>query len=198
MRYDADHKARTRAKLLQEAARAIRAEGPANVGVAGIMARAGLTHGGFYAHFASRDDLLTQAVGESFRDGAGLFARTTGTAAPRQALANYIRSYLSRTHRDMPATGCPLPALASELPRLSEETREQFAAGLASLTGKLAGLMEAAGMPEPLSLAASVLAEAVGALALARAVPDPDQSAAVLRNSRRALLRRLDLEDVPQ
>ena len=69
MRYDAEHKQKTRERVVQEAAREIRAQGPHRVGVAGIMAKAGLTHGGFYAHFASKDDLVLAAMEQMFRDG---------------------------------------------------------------------------------------------------------------------------------
>ena len=170
MRYDAEQKARTRAAVLKQAARAIRGEGPANIGVAGIMERAGLTHGGFYAHFASKDALVAEAVAEAFRDGGRLFERATAQPTPRQALATYLVLYLSPLHRDGRERGCPLPALAGDLARLASDVRETYAAGVTRLTGRIAGLLEAAGLADVAALAPSVLAELVGALSLARAM----------------------------
>ena len=197
MRYDAEQKARTRAAVLKHAARAIRSEGPANIGVAGIMERAGLTHGGFYAHFASKDALVAEAVAEAFRDGGRLFERATARATPREMLAAYFTMYLSPLHRDARERGCPLPALAGDLPRLAHDVRETFAAGVTRLTSRIAGLLEAAEVPDAAALAPSVLAELVGALSLARAVGDRDQSDALLAASRNALKKRFGLENVP-
>ena len=85
MRYDDEHKEKTRAKVLQVASRAIREDGPGGVGVAAIMAEAGLTHGGFYGHFKSKDDLVTEAIRQMFRDASGKFAATTGDKAAAEA-----------------------------------------------------------------------------------------------------------------
>ena len=194
MRYDAEHKARTRAKVLEEAARAIRAEGPQNIGVAGVMSRAGLTHGGFYAHFGSKDALVAEAMAETFRDGAAMFERAISGRPPREALARYIDRYLSARHRDAPEAGCPLPALAGELSRLGPEARARFAEGVQRLTLRVQGLLEAADIGDAAAEASSVLSEMVGALSLARATPDPAQSEAILARSRAALRRRLGLD----
>ena len=83
MRYDSEHKERTRARVVKEAAKAIRAEGPHRVGVAGVMAKAGLTHGGFYAHFASKDDLVGAAMSQMFDEASVKFDRqTAGRCGP--------------------------------------------------------------------------------------------------------------------
>ncbi len=194
MRYDGEHKARTRSRVLEAAARAIRAEGLANIGVAGVMSRAGLTHGGFYAHFGSKDALIAEAVAETFRDGAALFDRALKERPPREALARYLDIYLSARHRDAPEAGCPLPSLAGDLPRLGPDARAQFAGGLERLTARLRTLLQDAGVADAGALAPSVLSEMVGAVALARAVPDVAQSNAILASSREALRRRLGLE----
>ena len=86
MRYDAEHKAKTREKVLVEAAKAIRRDGPHNVGVAEVMAKAGLTHGGFYAHFASKNELITEAIGQMFKESGLRLAQETGQdRAPAEA-----------------------------------------------------------------------------------------------------------------
>src|SRR5260221_7440288 len=126
MRYDADHKARTRARVLREAAKAIRAEGPHRIGVAGVMAKAGLTHGGFYAHFSSKEDLVATALAQMFDEALATFETLTAKETPDAALRAYVDFYLSRWHRDALDAGCPLPSLSADLPRLGVPAREQF------------------------------------------------------------------------
>ena len=194
MRYDDEHKEKTRAKVLQVASRAIREDGPGGVGVAAIMAEAGLTHGGFYGHFKSKDDLVTEAIRQMFRDASGKFAATTGDKAAAEALSAYIGFYLSRSHRDGRNVGCPLPSLSADLARLPEAARVVFGEGVDGLTGFIAEKLEAMGEAEPEALASSVLSELVGAVSLARAVADPAQSDAILKASRASLRARLGLE----
>jgi TetR/AcrR family transcriptional repressor of nem operon len=194
MRYDAEHKQRTRERLLKEAASAIRLEGPDRVAVAGLMARAGLTHGGFYAHFTSKEELLVRAIEQMFVDGMNRFERTVRDKGPAEALASYIDFYLSGTHRDRRDRGCPLPALSGDLARLDLGVRETFERGVAMLSGALAERLAALGRDDPEGLAASMLSEMVGALLLARSVADPVRSDAILAASRRGLKIRLGLD----
>ena len=197
MRYDAEHKQKTRERVLDEAAKAIREEGPHRVGVAGIMAKAGLTHGGFYAHFKSKDDLVTAAIGHMFDGGVmRRLARTEGLP-PAEGLSGYIDFYLSTAHRDARLTGCAMAALAADLPRLNQEAQATFSAGVARVTGALAALLEGMGHPDPQATAPSVLAELVGALSLARTETDPVRSGQMLDYSKRALKQRLGLEGRP-
>ena len=195
MRYDAEHKQRTRAKVLKEAARAIRREGPHRVGVAEVMAKAGLTHGGFYAHFNSKDDLVAAAIAQMFDEAMKAFAHFTAGKAPEAALAAYVDFYLSPEHRDAQATGCPLPALAADLPRLDRAARAGFTLGAERLTSALAQLIADLGQPDAAALASSALAEMVGAISLARALSDPRRSDEVLRLSRDALKHRLGVAE---
>ena len=192
MRYDAEHKRKTRQRVLDEAARAIREEGPHRLGVAGVMARAGLTHGGFYAHFPSKEAFVAEAIAHMFEVGPRLEA--LHDKPPQKALADYVDLYLSRRHRDTRAGGCPLPYLAVDAPRLPEVSRERYARGVAHLTSIIAGHLAALGRDHPQDEASSALAELVGALTLARAEPDPDRSDAILERSRTHLKRRLGLE----
>jgi TetR/AcrR family transcriptional repressor of nem operon len=192
MRYGGEHKQRTREKVLKAAARAIRADGPHRVGVAGVMAKAGLTHGGFYAHFASKDDLLAAAIGHMFDDGRARLAHETQERAPAAALSSYIDFYLSSRHRDA-STGCPIPAIATDTPRLARAARQRFAAGVAHLTDALAEKLAQMGNAQPKEAASSMLAELVGAISLARAEPDPARSDAILETSRRAVKLRMGL-----
>jgi TetR/AcrR family transcriptional repressor of nem operon len=191
MRYDSEHKAKTREKVLVEAARAIRREGPHTVGVAEVMKRAGLTHGGFYAHFASKDDLVAEAIGQMFKESGGRFERETAGRGPAAGLAAYVDFYLSTAHRDSREAGCPLPFLSADAPRLPDASRGRYAEGVAGLTDKIAALLEANGHPDPRAAAGSAVAEMVGALALSRAEPDRERADAILAGSRRAVKQRL-------
>jgi len=195
MRYDAGHKQETRGRVLKAAARAIRAEGPHRMGVAGVMAEAGLTHGGFYAHFTSKDDLVAATIGQMFAEGRQRVEQATQPLGPREALTLYVDFYLSPAHRDTRSGGCPLPFLAADAPRLSEAARARYARGVAGLTRMLADKLTAMGGVETEAQASSMLAEMVGALSLARAVPDPEASDLILERSRRALKARFGLED---
>lgn len=195
-RYDAEHKRRTRERLLEEAAKAVRVEGPHRIGVAEVMARAGLTHGGFYAHFASKDDLIAEAVGRMFEEAGARILRDLGEGKPpAEALRAYVDFYLSRAHRDARTSGCPLPFLSADAPRLPEAARERFAQGAARLTDTFAALLKQLGWPDPDALAVSVLAEMVGAVALSRAEPDPTRADSLLAHSRASVMRRLGLEN---
>ena len=194
MRYAPDHKQKTRDRVLTEAAKAIRAHGPHQIAVAGVMAQAGLTQGGFYAHFASKDDLVASAIDHMLAEGRERWRSDTEGREPRAALAAYLDFYLSPRHRDSRTAGCPLPFLASDLPRLSEEARRRYAAGAAALRARIAGQLALAGREDPEADASSMLAEMVGALSLARAEPDPAASDAILERSKAALKRRFGLE----
>ena len=195
MRYDVEHKARTREKVLGEAVRAIRLEGPGRIGVADVMQRAGLTHGGFYAHFESREALVLAAVHQMFAEAQGTFQRVTEGLAPAEALRTYVRFYLSRAHRDARDTGCPLSLLSSDLPRMGEQARLRFEEGVARLTGLLRGLLEQIGRRDAESLAGSALCEMIGALSLSRGVSDGARSDAILLQSREAVLQRFGLKE---
>jgi TetR/AcrR family transcriptional repressor of nem operon len=197
MRYDAEHKQKTRERVLQEAAKAIRAEGPHQIAVAGVMARAGLTHGGFYAHFASKDELVVSAIGQMFDEGADRVAHETAGRTPAAGLAAYIDFYLSTEHRDARTTGCPMPFMAADLPRLSEPARARFAQGVAGLRGKLGALLEQLGHADAKTEASSMLAELVGALSLARAEPDRERSDTILARSKASMKQRFGLEPRP-
>jgi TetR/AcrR family transcriptional repressor of nem operon len=194
MRYDADHKQRTHDKVLKAAARTIRAKGPDRVAVADVMADVGLTHGGFYAHFASKDDLIAAAIGQMFTESRERLTRETDGRPPAQALSNYIDFYLSPSHRDARRSGCPVAALASDLPRLSAKARAQFAAGRRRLALALGGLLERCGHRDAAAEASSMFAELLGALSLARMEADAESSDAILDDSRKALKRRLGLK----
>lgn len=194
MRYDSDHKQQTRARVLDAAATALRTVGPDRVGVAGVMAEAGLTHGGFYAHFASKDDLVTAAIAHMFEQAADRVRVVTEGRGPRDAIAAYIDFYLSRKHRDARGFGCPMAALAADLPRLTGKARAIFSTGARRLGDTLAARLAELGHADADAQARSAVAELIGALSLARVETDAKRSDAILETSRRSLKRRLGLD----
>jgi TetR/AcrR family transcriptional repressor of nem operon len=194
MRYDTEHKQHTRASVLKAAAKAIRTDGPHKIAVASVMAEAGLTHGGFYAHFASKDDLIAAAIEQMFEEGRARLLRETENRSPAEALSAYIDFYLSKAHRDARSRGCPVAALSSDLPRLADPVRKKFAAGVSRLTEAFAVQLELLGNADARTIARSMLSELVGALSLARIEIDSARSEAILASSRLALKTRLGLE----
>ena len=174
-------------RILDVAARAIRRAGYDGVGVANIMKEAGLTHGGFYAHFASRDALLAAAMlraaaDSSVRIQARMAAKCARGASPLRAL---IESYLSDEHLSGTESGCPLAALASEIPRQCPEVRA--AAGI-----RVQGLINAVQHTLPPGAAADsaqvIASTLIGALQLARALGDGDAGKNLLALNRAALI----------
>jgi TetR/AcrR family transcriptional repressor of nem operon len=193
MRYEPDYKARTRQKVLDEAARTLRSEGLQGMGVASVMGKAGLTHGAFYAHFESKDDLVAETIKAMMLEARGRFERIAGELAPAEALRAYVEYYLSARHRDNATTSCPLPWVAGEIPRLGEASAQRYGASVAGLTGLIADRLDKLAHPDADAAASSVVAELIGALMLARAVGDKAQSDLILARSRESVLARLGL-----
>jgi TetR/AcrR family transcriptional regulator, transcriptional repressor for nem operon len=192
MRYGENHKERTRLRVLGEAAAAIRTKGAERVSVADVMAAAGLTHGGFYAHFESKDDLIAQAITHMFDAVYGRFLSVTEGREPAEAIARWVDTYLAPSHRLDRATGCPVAILSGDLPNLSDRARERFADGLERSVSSLAKLAKKVGARDAEALAWSAIAEMAGALALSRTVPD-ERAAAILRNARASVKARFGL-----
>ncbi|NKJ42282.1 TetR/AcrR family transcriptional regulator [Novosphingobium sp. SG720] len=185
-------KERTRARILDEAAKAMREKGADGIGVAALMKRAGLTHGGFYAHFENRDDLVAHAVDRMFGDSDAMVRRYLTGNEPARGMSLLIDYYLSEEARRRTDVGCPIPSLGGESSRMPEAARQRFAQGIAAFRAALAKALAGLGAPEPDVLAASVLAEMVGAMTLARTLDDETASIA-LRASREQLKRRIGL-----
>lgn len=192
MRYSREHKAETRERVLREAAKEIRARGPDNVAVTGVMARAGLTHGGFYAHFASKDALVKEAIGTMFADARRRTETIDANGEPHAVLRAYIDFYLSPAHRDSRDRGCPLPTLSGDFARSQSSTRARFGEGVVGIAGRLAVPLTKLGYGAAESHA--LLAQLVGAVALARAVGDAALSDAMLADTHAAIVARYGLE----
>jgi len=193
MKYPTEHKSNTRRRVLQEAAKAIRTEGIERMGIASVMAAAGLTAGGFYAHFKSKDDLVAEAVNFLFEERYATFFETDDALEPRAALARMVRVYLSMRHRNSTVGGCPLPVLAGQVVHLPKPARERFFLGFERLTATVARLLEALGTHDAAATARMTIAEMMGALSLARVTRDDSEAEALLENTRRLLEQRLGL-----
>ncbi len=113
----------THERIVEVAARAIRRSGYSGTGVADIMKEAGLTHGGFYAHFASREAMLAEAADRAGAEGLATLEHIAGSVPPQQALAALLRAYLSKAHVEGVESGCTVAALGSEMPRQTPEVR---------------------------------------------------------------------------
>ena len=194
MSRSSDKAVETRRRVLKEAAAAIRTVGPEGIGVAALMNKVGLTHGGFYAHFDSKDNMVAEAIGQMFDESYELFLKLTAGVSPQQGLVSYIDMYLSARHRDDRETGCPIPSLSGDLARMSTPTRERFFAGFERLRRGIAKLLKQSQCGSSNRLADSMLAEMVGAVAISRAIRDTPASTQVLEAARESIKSRLGLE----
>jgi AcrR family transcriptional regulator len=181
----------THERIVATAARAIRRAGFQGVGVADIMKEAGLTHGGFYAHFDSRNALLAEALDHAGREGAARIAKGAVSRQARgaSALRAVVEGYLSERHLAASEDGCPVAALASEMPRQAPEVREAAARRVRGLIG----LIERTLTPDAAADSAAVIAsQLVGALQLARALGDNAEGKRLLAATRSGLLAQHD------
>lgn len=195
MRYSSEHKAATRRRVLKEAAKEVRTKGPDGVAVAAIMARAGLTHGAFYAHFASKDALVAEAVDVMFTEVRRRAASLADTDSdPKAALRNYVTFYLSPAHRDRRDRGCPLPALATDMDRTDSPVAVRFSQGVEALASRLAEMLERIGVEDATAQAHALLAQLVGAITLARALGRGASSDAMLQDTRARIFRLYGLD----
>jgi len=165
---DASHE-----RIVSAAARAIRRSGYDGTGVADIMKEAGLTHGAFYAHFASREAMLEEAAQRACTESAAAVADVVAGTPPGSALASMLRAYLSREHLERVEVGCPLAALGSETPRQAPEVRRVTTRHVKEMIDLVARQSPDWGQPGAHEQALVTVATMVGTLLLARAVDDP-------------------------
>ncbi len=176
MRKSREEAAQTRRRIVEAASREFRKCGIVATGLNDLMKAAGLTHGGFYKHFASKDQLVAEATTAAL-DGLleGMSAHPTINAA--------VAAYLSTDHRDNPATGCPLAAIGGELSRSDRKAREAATVGFVRLVDILAGK---AGTADARRRALVAAATMIGAVTISRMVTDPELSAEILREAEKS------------
>jgi TetR/AcrR family transcriptional regulator, transcriptional repressor for nem operon len=195
MRYSESHKQETHEKLVKIAAEMLREKGPEGFAVAELMEEAGLTHGGFYAHFESKEACVAEALREIFAQLSQRVERAIEGLPPRHALATIIDIYVSQKHRDNPADGCPVTSLNSDMPRQPQAIRDVFDKGVKSMVATMKKRLAAAHIKDAESLAPAVLSAVVGAVALSRAVDDKTLSDELLVAARDGIKARLGLSD---
>ena len=185
-------KAASHERIVKAAAARIRRDGVEGVGVADLMREAGLTHGGFYRHFDSRDELVAEAVEAALAHGSRRAEAAAQLGGP-EALAMAIDAYLSPLHRDKPETGCAVAALPTDIARSSQRARAAYTAQVRRYLDLYAELTPGDDPDDP----PLFLAALVGAIALARAVDDPSLSDEILERVARALHRHIQGECAP-
>jgi AcrR family transcriptional regulator len=176
-------------RIVEAAGRAIRRSGYDGIGVADIMKEAGLTHGGFYAHFASRDAMLAEAADRAGADGVAAVARLAAAAPPKRAREALLRAYLSEAHVHGVETGCAVAALGSEMPRQAPEVRRAATRRIKEMIDLVARESPDWGKRGAHEHALVTVATMIGALILARAVDDPRLSDAVRDAALKHLIR---------
>jgi AcrR family transcriptional regulator len=176
---DPSRKEATHERIVDAAARAIRRTGYSGTGVADIMKEAGLTHGGFYAHFGSREAMLAEAADRAGAESAATLERIAAAAPPEKALQAVMRAYLSKEHLDGVESGCPMAALGSEMPRQAAEVRRAATRRIKEAIDLVTRQLPDWGKPGAHQKALATISMMVGALVLARAVDDPKLSDAL-------------------
>ena len=169
----------THDRIVETAARAIRRSGYDGTGVSDIMKEAGLTHGGFYAHFASREAMLAEAADRAGANGLEILESAAANAPPQKALQAMLQAYLSKEHVEGVETGCAVAALGSEMPRQAPAVRRAATRRIKETIDLVARQAPDWGQPGAHERALVTVATALGALVLARAVDDPKLSEAL-------------------
>ena len=189
MRYRPGHKAETHRKIVKDASERVRAEGLNGAAVASVMRDAGLTHGGFYKHFASKDELLVESLKEGFREIIALLTRAAEQGRPGEAWKAIVKTYLRPEMCEHPGRGCPLATLAPELARVDEQMKPQIVAELVNYKSRMMPFMPGRRRVDKERAFFAIFSTMMGAIEIARLLPDPSVREKVLRSTRDFLLR---------
>ncbi|HEU5232244.1 MAG TPA: TetR/AcrR family transcriptional regulator [Terriglobales bacterium] len=189
MRYPPEHKTETHRKIVKDAARRIRSEGLNGAAVAAVMRDTGLTHGGFYKHFRSKDDLLRESLREAFGEVVDLLVKNAEQARPESAWKAIVNTYLSGGHCDHPERGCPLAALASELARGGKQKKGQVLAEMMNYKDRMLQFMPGRRTGDKERAFFVIFSTMVGAVEIARMMTDPKAREKFLASTREFLLR---------
>jgi TetR/AcrR family transcriptional regulator, transcriptional repressor for nem operon len=190
-RYGKEHKQATRRRILETAGRRLKRNGIDGSGIATLMADAGLTNGAFYAHFASKEDLIATAVADQLREQSANFS---AQAPGRAGLEQIVRGYLSVQHRDNPDDGCPSAALLDEIGRCAHATKQAYTDGLLILIDEIAARLAPDDPPSARAKTLTVFAMMAGTLQLSRALADRQLADEVLEQGIRNALALLGAE----
>jgi len=190
MRYSKEHKQETHARIVRKASVRLREKGAHGIGVADLMKEAGLTHGGFYAHFDSREALLIEAFAYAMDRSMEYWRKSTAETSPEKRLAMIVDSYLTASHRDDPGRGCAVPTLGAEIARESPKARKAFAAKLEQMIDMMADQIPDLPRRAARRQASATLATMMGALVLSRIAGNGEFSDDILSAGREAVLAR--------
>ena len=194
MRYSAQHKQETRERIVRAASRHFRGRGGEGVAIADLMRKLNLTHGGFYRHFDSKEQLFAEAVAKSFEDVRAKFRDAVEKAPPGGKLKVLIEEYLSLEHCANPDSGCPLAALASEIPRYPRAVRVKIDRAMRDHLKKLSGFLPGATEKERQRNCMLLLSGMSGALSLARTVADKEMRQSILQAAREFYIKTFCLQ----
>jgi TetR/AcrR family transcriptional repressor of nem operon len=184
MRYSREHKLETHARIVKRASVRLREKGAHGIGVADLMKDAGLTHGGFYAHFDSREALVIEAFAYAMDHSIERWRKLGEQTPPDKRLATIVDSYLTRVHRDDPGHGCAVPTLGAEIARESPKTRKAFASKLEQMVDMLAEQIPDLPRKAARKQAMATLATMMGTLVLARVAGNGEFSDEILAAGR--------------
>jgi len=188
MRYGSEHKAEIHQKIVKDASRRVRAEGIGGAAVSAVMRDAGLTHGGFYRHFGSKDELLMESLSEAFQEIADHLAHAAEQSQPGTAWKAIVKAYLSPEHCEHVECGCPLAALAPELARADEATKAPILGELIKYKTRVVPWMPGRRAADKERAFFAIFSTMIGAIAIARILPDQAARARVLASARNFLL----------
>ena len=190
MRYSREHKLETHARIIKRASVRLREKGAHGIGVADLMKDAGLTHGGFYAHFDSREALVIEAFAYAMDRSTARWRQLVEQMPADQRLAAIVNSYLTKVHRDDPGHGCAVPSLGAEIARESPKTRKAFMAKLEQMLEMLAEQIPDVPRKLARQQAMATVATMMGTLVLARIAGSGEFSDEILAAGRDAVLDR--------
>ena len=187
MRYEPEHKIRTRDRIVRNAARKLRAEGLSGPGVASVMKASGLTVGGFYKHFRSKDELLADAIAQAFSDSEKVYSSLQNMPS-EERWKEIVRLYLSHEHCDHPDTGCPIAALAPEIARAKFSVRKRISVLMKERTERWVDFMPGVTATEREQNFWVIFSAMAGAVSIARLITEPAERQKVLASMRDHLL----------
>jgi TetR/AcrR family transcriptional regulator, transcriptional repressor for nem operon len=188
MRYEPEHKTRTRDRIVRNAARKLRAEGLSGPGVASVMKASGLTVGGFYKHFRSKDELLAEAIAEAFLESGDKIYSALENLPREDRWKELVRVYLSPEHCDHPDSGCPVAALAPEMARAKPGVKKRISGLIKDRAERWVEFMPGATAAERERNFVLIFTAMVGAVSVARIITEPADKERLLASVRNHLL----------
>jgi TetR/AcrR family transcriptional repressor of nem operon len=188
MRYSREHKFETHARIVKRASVKLREKGAHGIGVADLMKDAGLTHGGFYAHFDSREALVIEAFTHAMDRSTERWRKLSDETPPDKRLSKIVNGYLTSDHRDDPGHGCAVPTLAAEIARESLKTRRVFAGRMEQMIDLLAAQFHGLPRKAARKQAMAALATMMGSLVMARIAGNGEFSDEILKAGRDGVL----------